>query len=69
MKTSGISITMDKKTILARIDLLGLGISDTAKYVLDMDVILSMNQAIIALEDAFKRLSRGVKDEGERGEK
>ena len=62
MKTSGINITMDKKTILARIDLLGLGISDTAKYIQDDDVIYSMNQAIIALEDAYKRLSRGGED-------
>ena len=56
MKTSGMNLTMDKQVILARIDLLGLGISDTEKYIFDEDVMWAMNQAIISLQDAYTRL-------------
>lgn len=54
-------IVMDEKTILARIDLLGLGISDTSKYILDEDALQDMAQALDALKGAYKNLSKGTK--------
>ena len=56
------NIDMDDKTILARIDLLGLGVADTAKYIDDDNIIWDMNQATIALESAFRRLSKRIQN-------
>lgn len=51
-------LTMDNKVLMSRIDLLGLGVADTAKYIQDDDIMWSMNQATIALQDAYRRLER-----------
>lgn len=54
-------IEMDDKIVLARIDLLGMGVADTAKYVTDDEIMWDVNQATIALQEAFKKLSKKVK--------
>ena len=53
------SLEMNNKVLMARIDLLGMGVADTAKYIQDDETMWSINQAIIALEDVYKRLAKG----------
>ena len=50
------TLVMDNKVLMARIDLLGLGVADTAKYIENDKVLWSINQATIALQDAYRQL-------------
>lgn len=57
-------LVMDNKILLARIDLLGMGVADTAKYVKDdNDLLWTINQATIALDEAYRKLANKVKED------
>ncbi len=57
-------LAMDNKILLARIDLLGMGVADTAKYVKDdNDLLWTINQATIALDEAYRKLANKVKED------
>lgn len=57
-------LAMDNKILLARIDLLGMGVADTAKYAKgDDDLVWTLNQATIALEEAYRKLADKVAKE------
>ena len=57
---------MDNKILLARIDLLGMGVADTAKYIKDdNDLLWTINQATVALQEAYRNLAKKVRDEEE----
>ena len=52
-------IVMDNKAVAARIDMLGMMVSDTGKYSPNDEVTWDLNQAIIALQHAFDLLMKG----------
>lgn len=57
-------LVMDNKTLMARVDLLGMGVVDTAKYAKgDDDLVWTLNQATIALDEAYRKLANKVKEE------
>lgn len=57
-------LVMDNKILLARIDLLGMGVADTAKYARgDNDLVWTLNQATVALEEAYRKLANKVKED------
>ena len=57
-------LAMDNKILLARIDLLGMGVADTAKYVSgDNDLMWTINQATVALQEAYRKLADKVAKE------
>lgn len=59
-------LAMDNKILLARIDLLGMGAADTAKYIKDdNDLLWTINQATVALQEAYRKLAKKVRDEEE----
>ena len=55
-------LEMDNKVLMARIDLLGMCVADTAKYIQDDETMWSINQATIALQDVYRRLAKGCKE-------
>lgn len=57
-------LAMDNKILLARIDLLGMGVADTAKYIKnDNDLLWTINQATVALQEAYRKLADKVAKE------
>ena len=57
-------LAMDNKILLARIDLLGMGVADTAQYVKgDNDLMWTINQATVALQEAYRKLADKVAKE------
>ena len=57
-------LSMDNKILLARIDLLGMGVADTAKYIKnDNDLLWTINQATVALQEAYRKLADKVAKE------